>query len=80
MKMFGIPEDVRNERYKESGEIEEGDGGKCGSCNWESYSVFMLGNTLKDAIEVFRENHRGLCGTCMCEMIAEKGYKVTPAK
>ena len=77
MKLFRIPDEVREEEYEEDGETNDGDGGKCGGCNWVAGMVWLLEETEQDAIGAFRENHRGLCSFCMCEMISSSGYEVT---
>ena len=76
-KMWPIPEGVRAEPYEDAEGWEGGDDGKCGGCNWEVDNVYLLADTLAEATEIFRENHRGLCGDCMCEMIVEGGREVT---
>jgi len=79
MQLWQIPEEVRSEPYTEDGEeYENGDDGKCGDCNWEVSYVYLMADTLDGAIEAFHENHRGLCGNCMCELLAECKYTITP--
>lgn len=77
MKLYAIPPEVRQETYVEDGEVIEGDNDRCGGCNWDDSEVFLLGNSQEEANEAFRENHRGLCGRCMAEMLAEGGYEIT---
>ena len=72
MKLYQIPNEVREEQYEEGGEVYDGDALKCGGCNWAVDGVWMLGKTPEEAIDAFRENHRGLCGNCMCELLTEK--------
>jgi len=78
MKMFLIPEEVREEEYEDGGETWAGDGGKCGGCNWAVEQVYMMADTQEGANEAFRENHRGLCGECMSEMLMEDGNEIDP--
>jgi hypothetical protein len=77
MRMFAISDDIRNEPYDEGDGREEGDGGKCGSCNWPADTVYQMADTEEGANECFRENHRGLCGDCMCELLADGEYEIT---
>ena len=57
--------------------FQVGEHEKCGGCNWKVDKVFLMGATLEDAMEAYRENDRGLCGTCMCEMLTEGNYTVS---
>ena len=82
MKMWQIPDDVLEALHKPlylDGQevLYTGDEQKCGGCNWEVGKVYMLGETLDDAIAAFKENNRGLCGDCIAQMLAECGYSVT---
>jgi hypothetical protein len=76
MKLFQIPDQVRDEEWEEDGELNDGDGYKCGGCNWQADTVWLLAETLEDAVTEFRYNHRGLCGDCMCELISETEREV----
>ena len=76
MKVFEIPEEIREEEYEEDGEKWPGDGGKCGGCNWEASKVFMCADTPVDAVVEYLVNHRGLCGECMAEMLAKGNYGI----
>ena len=74
MGLFQIPDEVRQEPYEEDGDVyPDGDDGKCGGCNWRADTVWMLAENIEAAINAFRENHRGLCSDCICEMIKEGG-------
>lgn len=75
--MFQIPDEVREEEYKdEDGSMMKGDNGKCGCCNWEVGDVYQMADTQEEANECFRENHRGLCGDCMSELIRDGDYTI----
>lgn len=53
---------------------------KCGSCNWDSAFLFWMSDSRENALkEIHSMNDEGnaLCGTCMCELLATKGYKIT---
>ena len=57
--------------------FQVGEDEKCGGCNWKVSKVFLMGETKEDAMEAYRENDRGLCGDCMCEMLTEEEYAIT---
>ena len=81
MKLFQIPDEVRSQEYYDTRErsYHQGDEGKCGCCNWKVDTVWLIDDTLEDAIDAFRENYRGLCSGCMCRMISDAGRKITLA-
>ena len=72
LKMFEVD---RESEYK-----------KCGCCNWEVRKVYLMAETQEEADKLFNESGiedgdpRGLCGDCMCEMLAEAGYTIDNEK
>jgi hypothetical protein len=52
---------------------------KCGSCNWKVAKVYLMAESQEAADKLYEESGeedgdpRGLCGDCMCEMLAENG-------
>ncbi len=57
--------------------FQVGEHEKCGGCNWKVDKVFLMGETQEDANEAYKENDRGLCGACMCELLRDGGYGIT---
>jgi len=54
---------------------------KCGSCNWEATYLYWMSDTRKNArkeIKDLGEDGNALCGSCMCDLLVEKGYEITP--
>jgi hypothetical protein len=76
MRIYRVPDELRSAQYEEDSEVQDGDYGKCGGCNWEATNVYLVAKDEKDLEKRFKENHRGLCGDCMTQMIAEKGWEV----
>jgi hypothetical protein len=68
LKMFEVD---RENEYK-----------KCGCCNWEVSKVYLMAITQEEADRLFNESEiedgepRGLCGDCMCALLAETGYTI----
>jgi len=55
---------------------------KCGGCNWEVAKVYLMAESQEAADREYEESGaedgepRGLCGECMCEMLAEGNYTI----
>ena len=55
---------------------------KCGYCNWEVTYLYWMSDTKENArkeIAEMDEDGNALCGSCMCDLLAEKEYKIIPA-
>jgi len=76
MRIMEVPEELRKKPYIEDGEEIPGDYGKCGGCNWESGTVFLIAKDAADLEKRFNEHHTGLCGECMTRMISDSGWSV----
>lgn len=53
---------------------------KCGYCNWEATYLYWMSDTKENArkeIAEMGEDGNALCGSCMCDLLAEKGYEIT---
>ena len=43
----------------------------CGGCNWGASILFVVANTRNRAETMLCMGEAGMCGECMCEMLAE---------
>ncbi|MEM2352153.1 MAG: hypothetical protein QXT26_07075 [Thermoproteota archaeon] len=72
MKMFIVKAEDLPKKYRSGG----GDVVKCGGCNWEVSKLYVLANSKKEAVKLVKNGEAGLCGDCMCEMIAEEEWEI----
>jgi hypothetical protein len=69
-KMFVVlPEDVD--------ENLAGDWIKCGGCGWRVSRLYVLANSKEEAVKLVKSGDAGLCGDCVCDMLAEGDYEIT---
>ncbi len=70
------PEDFREEGHPP--DAKEGENGevKCGCCNWETGTLYVLADSLEEAKELYREGEAGICGSCMGDMLMESEYDI----
>ena len=47
--------------------FEVAEEGTCGCCNDDFTGLYFVAETQEEADEMFKENDRGLCGTCLIE-------------
>jgi hypothetical protein len=50
---------------------------KCGACNWETGSLYILANTQEEAESLYLDGKAGMCGECMCNFLVEEVGEVT---
>lgn len=79
MRMFLIPDEVKladKEPLIMDGQevIYTADVEKCGGCNWEVENIYRMADTQEQANAEFKEEQRGLCGDCMCELLVDGEY------
>lgn len=52
---------------------------KCGYCNWQASYLYWMSDTKENArkeIAEMGEDGNALCGSCMCDLLAEKNYMI----
>ena len=65
-KMFIVkPEDVGEDELK------------CGGCGWRVSRLYVLAGSKKEAVDLVKEGLAGLCGDCMCDLLANEGYSIS---
>lgn len=73
MRLFIVlPEDLSEEDWNYVNEYEV----KCGGCNWKVSRLYVLANSKEEAVKLVKKGLAGLCGDCMCDMLAEN-YKIS---
>ena len=45
---------------------------KCGGCNWLVRNLYLIARNEEEAVELYKENERGLCADCLVELIMEQ--------
>ena len=53
---------------------------KCPACGWKTGRIFVIAETKEEAERMYREEGIGMCGECLCELLAERKYKIINGK
>jgi hypothetical protein len=49
---------------------------KCGGCGWATSYVYVIAESEEEAKRLCEKGEAGLCGGCMCDMLAEAQYVI----
>lgn len=49
---------------------------KCGGCNWRVSNLYVLAKDKKEARDLLRKEHLGLCSECICDMLTSECYEI----
>ncbi len=49
---------------------------ECGGCNWRVSNLYVLARDKKEARNLIKKEHLGLCGECICDMLASECYEI----
>jgi hypothetical protein len=55
---------------------QDNDDKKCGGCNWKVSNLYVLATSQEEAEQIYKKGDGGLCGDCMCELLAETSYEI----
>ena len=48
----------------------------CGGCGWATSCVYVIAESEDEAKRLYEAGEAGLCGGCMCDMLAEAQYEI----
>ena len=49
---------------------------KCNNCLWRVKTLYALASSREEAVKLVEEGEAGLCGSCMCDAVAEEGWEI----
>lgn len=52
------------------------EGEKCGGCNWSTTVKYVMAVDEEEAKKLLNEGLAGLCGDCLCDLLAEGEYEI----
>jgi len=71
-KIFAVlPKDLSEDDWSYVNEFEV----KCGRCGWRVSRLYVLAESKEEAVKLAKSD-AGLCGDCICEMLADEDYEV----